>query len=1523
MNRRVTETNPHQQTLSLFPQEMHQQTIHKPHFKRWFGEWVNHPEDASQVTHHETGEPLVVYHGTQRPDRIVSEGKFSKKRATSGPMQYFTSDPEIASSYAEQKSDTSIDEPEDYRDWFFHKPEGARRPVNITDAWWHLSPEKRAELRERIPRVSGASDGDYENWMTHPPGKYGYAGKDHWDYELRQAKGNALEAAKETWLNSGTLFGQEENFVKLLREAGLPNVEFRHPRQSNPGVLPVYLNIRKPLVTHELHENHPAVQALRDAATKQRAKPNAYGADAWDKRTISAKDWIEGLNRDIKDKTAFSWTQIPDWVTNTLKEQGYDGIRDRGGKYTGGAALHDVWVPFDEHQIKSAYGNAKFDPDKVGLVKSVPIEKAHVGGYSRRTPSGSYTTVAPHEDSRRTSTDVEKVDAREFSDNAMYGLTGQQQQVLTGQKPSAAPQQPQEDYTRQEASVSPEEAYQQLGPSSPYFKRWFGDWESDPDNASHVRHETNLPRPMYAASGANIIDTGTPQVVGELAKRFPAYHFSDRPQKAPVEKSTPDKIAPEYRHPVLDHASRMMEDYDKPPISDEQQRLFMQTGNMSSLYPPRQGDPIWSGLSAKAQEVTSHPTPSVYLNLRNPLYAEHGLSNSELLNITKGDAPLLSATQRMTQERTGERDWTPHVTGMDVLNAYSHLGRTQSIPPALSSLGYDGIIHSHEGDGEKEYRAIAFKPHQIKATANTGTFDPAEEDIYKAIPGDLPEPYHAPLPAGGLHLNSERVIRNQMGAKAPAQHVRGMLKGLPEEELHYTGINDFLRQHDMANKPVYKHELLEHIANTTPRIRLSVSHPGGYSGGDFPQMEVRREHTIHKDRATYQEHVIHSPDIEPYAAKDTIHFGDVGEGKHLGWLRTHDVGGGLHIEELQSKRHQDAEKSGYIRPLSPEDKQRLAELQAKAASLYDRRTELLHARKNKEVAHNQAATDAIELPQWWSNPATDWQNRQKLMYHQYAFGKDAGGITVFPHHRNTDGPRRYTRHTYDQMDRDLGRHMAQYIRDSNEPAGNAEFGSLREVLHRDPEHGEKLRGLWKEYEDADEEFQKASDAYYDNNAEINKYISESTIPDAPMKGQHWKDLMLKHALLHAAEEGHSHISWNDANLQDQIYESQGGLSDNARERMANMYGYVGDKGAHLRKGDIYKFFENYGKRYGVAPQVMYQELPEPKPSFEEFLDRNEGPYYANEADIEDFFDEDAGGYVHPDTGEVYEDEDEARENIPTWYVADRYGDESHNPEWTIYHNSQSDAYFDVQGQNESFLEDDYDNWEPSGTVTRGYYGIDLTDDMINDLHNEGLPLWGKPMQMKKSIIIVQGLNPIIKAVGVGNLQKPRKPMLKSVTISVQGMNTDPTMAQKEAGNYRKGHIDWHGLDIAVENPKGSYRKGVSKSGVSWRVKMNSHYGYIRREMGIDGDPVDVFVGPNKTNTSVYVVDQMTPDGEKFDEHKVMLGYDDLESAKKAYLGNYTKGWKGLGAITEISLEAFRAWLKGSGANAPMSRLENM
>ena len=145
--------------------------------------------------------------------------------------------------------------------------------------------------------------------------------------------------------------------------------------------------------------------------------------------------------------------------------------------------------------------------------------------------------------------------------------------------------------------------------------------------------------------------------------------------------------------------------------------------------------------------------------------------------------------------------------------------------------------------------------------------------------------------------------------------------------------------------------------------------------------------------------------------------------------------------------------------------------------------------------------------------------------------------------------------------------------------------------------------------------------------------------------------------------------------------------------------------------------------------------------------------------------------------------------------------------------------------------------------------------------------------------------------------------------------TEPTEAQKKAGNYKKGHLSFGGYDYTVETPKGVTRSGKDEQGKPWSVTMHDTYGYILGTIGVDGDHIDMFINDSADldtfDGNVYVVDQVNPETGEFDEHKVMYGYPSEEAATEAYLANYSKGWKGLGKVTAVSKATFDKWLESS------------
>ena len=376
-------------------------------FWDWFGN--------SAVTD-ESGEPKLVYHGAKRSDRIGKS--FQKKRATSGPMSFFTENPKLASSYSTSKQDTSVLANEDYnhyKRWFKYREDKRQAPYDITQAWWVISPDEKLKLMERLPSVIDAEE-DLEDYNLKHGGsqienfqgeegvkkakerlakgeKYQYVPRAHaltnWDWYIKQSRGNLLDTAVELWLNGGNLYNRENEFMDVLKEAGLDmkNVKYDSPHHESPGVFPVYLSIREPLITSNIP--YYVMEALEKRSRRQRPSKMRSGGDMWDKRDQEPKEWIKNLKNDLRmgKLSSHAWTSIPDWVTDELKKLGYDGIRDESGK--GGGAVYDVWIPFEPHQIKSPYNRGTFDPKKKDILSTTTLPQ--YGGLLACPPKSQFS----------------------------------------------------------------------------------------------------------------------------------------------------------------------------------------------------------------------------------------------------------------------------------------------------------------------------------------------------------------------------------------------------------------------------------------------------------------------------------------------------------------------------------------------------------------------------------------------------------------------------------------------------------------------------------------------------------------------------------------------------------------------------------------------------------------------------------------------------------------------------------------------------------------------------------------------------------------------------------------------------------------------------------------------------------------------------------------------------------------------------------------------------------------------------
>ena len=215
----------------------------------------------------------------------------------------------------------------------------------------------------------------------------------------------------------------------------------------------------------------------------------------------------------------------------------------------------------------------------------------------------------------------------------------------------------------------------------------------------------------------------------------------------------------------------------------------------------------------------------------------------------------------------------------------------------------------------------------------------------------------------------------------------------------------------------------------------------------------------------------------------------------------------------------------------------------------------------------------------------------------------------------------------------------------------------------------------------------------------------------------------------------------------------------------------------------------------------------------------------------------------------------------------------------------------------------------NGQPLKPMYKDQVKDLLIDKFQNMFLD------KMEREVFLTQVLDDWLNnAISVHGMLT--KNMLKEATVTSDMVderaaetNTNPTDGQKEAGNYKMGHVSIKGMQISIENPKGSIRRGSDRDGNTWEREMKNHYGYFTNTTGNgkDGDAVDVFIGPHPEDfDKVFVVDQKV-DG-RFDESKVMIGFYTKEEAINAYRSNYDADWQGFWKITGVTLRVFKKWL---------------
>ena len=296
----------------------------------------------------ENGYTIKAFHGTSRADRVGNV--FLPERATSGPMAFFTDNREIAERYSRDKADTSLAYDEEYSDYYTQfRVTRNGKSLSIGDIWKYLPMAERTKIKNAAPHIR--FDEDYDKVIYDPAAQHGNGAYDA--YELNRNKGNVLNTLVSTWLESGDLYNREADFLDVLRLAGLNDVEYRDPDARREKVYETYLKIRNPFDASNVEQTfYDGLSAWLKSTDISEYERESAGADTWDKNSVEPEQFLERVASDIEAGTSHAWTSIPDYVTAYLKELGYDGIKDTGGK--GGGESHTVWIPFSSEQVKSA-----------------------------------------------------------------------------------------------------------------------------------------------------------------------------------------------------------------------------------------------------------------------------------------------------------------------------------------------------------------------------------------------------------------------------------------------------------------------------------------------------------------------------------------------------------------------------------------------------------------------------------------------------------------------------------------------------------------------------------------------------------------------------------------------------------------------------------------------------------------------------------------------------------------------------------------------------------------------------------------------------------------------------------------------------------------------------------------------------------------------------------------------------------------------------------------------------------------
>ena len=414
-----------------------------------------------------------------------------------------------------------------------------------------------------------------------------------------------------------------------------------------------------------------------------------------------------------------------------------------------------------------------------------------------------------------------------------------------------------------------------------------------------------------------------------------------------------------------------------------------------------------------------------------------------------------------------------------------------------------------------------------------------------------------------------------------------------------------------------------------------------------------------------------------------------------------------------------------------------------------------------------------------------------------------------------------------------------------------------------------------------------------------------------------------------------------------VFPHEGGQGIDDIGELLHENGFVGEDGGRLSKNEVLDIVHSglagektYSPEESLAQADADAQLEFIRPLIEK-----------GESRIKDFGDykqlkEKYGVEVADFMYNSRRDNDSSAENAESyeqWEMSDADLDQ-HNNDYNNYaqslngkeaesHQAESDALYELSDMAEKVIGEQAVNEIIDGVGGAGVDTADIARALYEVINSEGANNEQKTNSEKRESKSNGNERSVPAPATKQEVLKQKESELKAkkqldkdaneAATSPKNNIAEPSQEQKEAGNYKLGHTSIQGLDISIENPKGSNRSGVDPDGNKWSVDMPAHYGYIKRTMGADGDHVDIYIGESSGSDKVFIVNQKDANNGKFDELKVIIGTQNVESAMAIYFGGFSDGLGGkrAGDVFEMSINEFKEYINNDKGSKSIKRGE--